>query len=194
MYKGNLILASGSPRRKELLELTRIPFTTLQVPIDETFDPQSTVEENLLRIAEEKARAALQQHPDETREATILSADTAVVYLERPLGKPRDREHAIEMLNLLEGIQHQVMTAFAILGSDGRLVSDIAVTTVEFLPMSAENIEYYIDTMQPFDKAGAYGIQDPIMSCFVKKIEGCYYNVVGLPLSRVYATLQQFSA
>lgn len=189
MSKLNIVLASQSPRRRELLELMQIPFTAIAADIDETFNPDLPVTRNIMDIAEKKARAVIKKLTKSTADTVILGADTTVVFGNKPLGKPSGREEAYAMLAELQGTSHKVMTGFALL--QGTLChTDYATTLVEFSPMTGKEINHYIDTQQPFDKAGAYGIQDPFMSCFVRRIEGCYYNVVGLPLSHIYSVMR----
>ena len=185
----NIILASQSPRRRELLEMMQLPFTTVPADVDETFDPGLTIPDNIMNIAEQKARAAARKSTANTTSSTaVLGADTTVVFGEMPLGKPSGYDEAYGMLETLQGTTHDVMTGFALLhGTACR--TDYAITRVEFSPMTGEEIKHYINTQEPFDKAGAYGIQDPYISCFIQRIEGCYYNVVGLPLSRVYKVM-----
>lgn len=184
----NIVLASQSPRRRELLELMQIPFTTFPAHIDETFDPGLSIAENIMSIAEQKARAAARKFTKYTNSTVVLGADTTVSLGEMPLGKPSGYDEAYGMLETLQGTTHDVMTGFALLhGTACR--TDYAITRVEFSPMTGEEIKHYINTQEPFDKAGAYGIQDPYISCFIQRIEGCYYNVVGLPLSRVYKVM-----
>ena len=184
-----LILASQSPRRRELLSLTGIPFETASVDIDETFDPALPVEKNVTEISMKKAeavRTSLHLPADET---VVLGSDTTVLLDGKPLGKPLDYEHAFSMLSALQGRTHEVLTGFCIL--HGReAVLDYARTIVEFAPMTPGEINRYIEIMKPFDKAGSYGIQDPILACFIERIDGCYYNVVGLPISKVFAALK----
>ncbi len=185
-----LVLASQSPRRKELLSLAGYPFETVYADIDETFDPRLTIEENVMDISVRKASAALRLIPS-PETTVILTADTTVVLDGTPLGKPLDSGHAFEMLSSLQGRTHEVLTGFtAIL--DEKRITGYAKTVVEFEPIAAEEIWRYIDTMKPFDKAGAYGIQDPLLACFVRGIQGCYYNVVGLPVSKVCTALKSF--
>ena len=190
MPSPSIVLASQSPRRRELLELMQIPFTTLPAHIDETFDPALTISENIMVIAGKKARTAAQKLTKLANNTIVLGADTIVVYGEMPLGKPSGYDEAYVMLETLQGTAHEVMTGFALL--HGTSCQTGCVTTrVEFSPMTEQEIKQYIDTQKPFDKAGAYGIQDPYMSCFIQRIEGCYYNVVGLPLSSIYAVMRQ---
>lgn len=185
-----LVLASQSPRRRELLALAGYPFETISADIDETFDGRLTPEENVVEIAVRKAEAAAAILPEPER-TVILTADTTVVLDGNPLGKPLDATHAFDMLSSLQGRSHEVLTGYAVRLGD-RIVAGYAKTIVIFEPMNAEDIRRYVDTMQPFDKAGAYGIQDPLMACYVSGIDGCYYNVVGLPVSKVCAALKPF--
>ena len=185
-----LLLASQSPRRKELLALAGYPFETMSADIDETFDPAITVEENVMEIAARKAEACIGLITDPAS-TVILTADTTVVLDGVPLGKPGDASHSFEMISSLQGRSHEVLTGFSVQHAERR-VTGYARTVVEFEPIPDEEIRRYIDTMKPFDKAGSYGIQDPILACYVRGIEGCYYNVVGLPVSKVCAALRQF--
>ena len=185
----NIILASQSPRRRELLKLMQIPFKTVPTDIDETFDPDLSIEANTMYIAEKKARAATPAAPTRNENTVILGADTTVVCEKTLLGKPSTYDEACEMLAKLQGNTHEVMTGFALLG-EPLSCKDCVTTRVEFSPMTDREIRHYIETQKPFDKAGAYGIQDPFMSCFVNRIDGCYYNVVGLPLSRIYSVMR----
>lgn len=184
----NIVLASQSPRRRELLGLMQIPFTTVPADIDETFDPALSIADNIMGIAEKKARTAALKTTVSNDTTVILGADTTVVFGEMPLGKPSAHEEAYGMLETLQGSTHRVMTGFALLhGSSCH--AECVTTLVEFSAMTDKEIRHYINTQKPFDKAGGYGIQDPFMSCFIQRIEGCYYNVVGLPLSRVYSAI-----
>jgi septum formation protein len=182
-----LILASQSPRRRELLAMTGIPFETASVEIDETFDPALTVEENVMEISRQKAEAVCRTLPKTN--AVVLGSDTTVLLDGATLGKPGDFDHAFEMLTALQGRSHEVLTGFCIL-HNGKAITDYARTIVEIGPMTPREITRYIEVMKPFDKAGSYGIQDPLLACFVTGIDGCYYNVVGLPVSKMYAALK----
>lgn len=186
----NLVLASQSPRRKELLALAGYPFETVSADIDETFDPRLQPGENVMQTSVRKAEASLElvAAPEST---VILSADTTVVLDGEPLGKPLDAPHALQMLTSLQGRSHEVLTGYTVMHRERR-ITEFARTVVEFEPMPDDEIRRYIDTLQPFDKAGSYGIQDPILACYVRGIAGCYYNVVGLPVSKVFAALKQF--
>ena len=151
MSKLNIVLASQSPRRRELLELMQIPFTAIAADIDETFNPDLPVTRNIMDIAEKKARAVIKKLTKSTADTVILGADTTVVFGNKPLGKPSGREEAYAMLAELQGTSHKVMTGFALL--QGTLChTDYATTLVEFSPMTGKEINHYIDTQQPFDK------------------------------------------
>lgn len=184
-----LILASQSPRRRELLAMTGIPFETASVEIDETFDPALTVEENVMAISKQKAKAVMQTLPEADAGAIVLGSDTTVLLDGAALGKPGDFDHAFEMLSALQGRSHEVLTGFCIV-HNGEAMTGYARTVVEIGAMTPGEITRYIEVMKPFDKAGSYGIQDPLLACFVTGIDGCYYNVVGLPVSKVYAALK----
>jgi len=185
-----LILASQSPRRKELLSLTGIPFTTMPAETDEVFDPHLSVEENVAEIALRKATAAWNRLPEKRERRIVIGADTVVVKDGAVLGKPADYDDAVRMLQALQNSTHRVHTGFALLCASGAICECVS-TTVEFEEMGEEQIRRYLDTVRPFDKAGSYGIQDPIMACHVKRIDGCYYNVVGLPVSRLCIALKR---
>ena len=184
-----LILASQSPRRRELLAMTGIPFETASVEIDETFDPSLTVEENVLAVSRKKAEAVQRTLPEADACAVVLGSDTTVLLDGAALGKPGDFDHAFEMLSALQGRRHEVLTGFCLL-HDGNAVMNYARTAVEIGVMTPAEITRYIEVMKPFDKAGSYGIQDPLLACFITRIDGCYYNVVGLPVSKFYAALK----
>jgi nucleoside triphosphate pyrophosphatase len=177
-----LILASASPRRREILESAGIPFETRPADVDETPLLHETAEEYVQRLAEEKARAVWRTGD------TVIGADTVVAVDKVLLGKPRDGEEAARMLRLLSGRRHRVLTGVCFFDGE-RAETALEETFVEFLPLSDEEIAAYVATGEPFDKAGAYGIQGAA-SKFVARIEGCYFNVVGLPIARVYGFLR----
>ncbi len=172
-----IILASGSPRRRELLE--RLPFAFLvdAAEVDEhcAGDPETLVRTVSLR----KAQAVQQRR----QTGLILSADTVVVR-DGILGKPRDREDAARMLRILSGSWHEVYTGVTLLRGD-RQWAETAVTRVHFMQLAEVEIRRYVDSGEPMDKAGAYGIQGPA-GAFIDRIEGCYHNVMGLPLAVTY--------
>jgi septum formation protein len=181
-----LILASSSPRRKELLSLTLLPFevspSTIEEKMDQTLSPGQLVES----LAEQKAEERLQAHPD----CVILGADTIVSYQNKRLGKPRDEHDAAEMLRMLSGQTHEVYTGVSIMDKEKRKTFSVK-TNVTFYTLDDDTISWYIRTKEPFDKAGSYGIQGS-GSLLVEQIHGDYFNVVGLPVSKVVRTLRDF--
>ncbi|TLU82553.1 MAG: septum formation protein Maf [Chlorobium sp.] len=189
MGKPSMILASQSPRRRDILSLMLIPFETMAVATEEIIDPSHSIEENVTRIALEKAEAVKILLPDKGCDTIIIAADTVVAKGNRILGKPSGFDEAFAMLKSLQNRSHRVYTGFVIL-YDNKSHTECVTTTVEFEPMSDNEIKRYILSEKPYDKAGAYGIQDPLIACHVRRIEGCYYNVVGLPISRVCKSLK----
>ena len=186
-----IILASHSPRRKEILSLMLRPFETLAVETEEKFDRTLSIEENVTTIALRKAEASVAMLPKSERKIVTLAADTVVAKGSRIMEKPAGFDEAFEMLKSLQNRSHRVYTGFVLLSGD-KTHTECVTTTVEFDPMSDNEIKRYILSEKPYDKAGSYGIQDPLMACHIKRIEGCYYNVVGLPLSRVCKALKAF--
>jgi septum formation protein len=184
-----LILASGSPRRAEILRNAGFSFTIQPAHADETLLPSERAEDYVLRLAKAKAQlvAAAANGVENT---FVIGADTTVVCDGRIFGKPADAAEAREMLQALSGTTHEVLTGIAIVrASDGKSVAEVATTHVTFLPLTEEEIDAYVASGEPFDKAGAYGIQG-LGGKFVSRIEGCYFNVMGLPLSRVWQALR----
>jgi septum formation protein len=180
-----LILASASPRRRELLAQLALPFTVIPANIDEQQLVAETPMAYVRRVARAKAQHLAQRFP----EAWVLGADTTVVLDEQILGKPGSVEVARQMLTRLSGRQHIVMTGLALLQQRQQFVClDTVRTLVRFRPLSRAEIEHYISTGEPLDKAGAYAIQGAA-AAFVESLEGCYTNVVGLPLRRTAALL-----
>ena len=182
----DLILASASPRRKELLGLLRIPFTIRVADIDETMDPGKAPFDEVARVSRAKAEAVSRQADD-----IVVAADTIVVCEGRTLGKPRSEAEAAEMLRLLSGRDHQVMTGMTVLRGN-TAVTCTEVTDIHFRPLSDKEIESYIATGEPMDKAGAYGIQGGA-ALFAQKMHGDYYNVMGLPVCRLHEILTQLA-
>jgi septum formation protein len=177
-----LVLASASPRRQELLRTAGIAFTVRPAEVDEQALPGETPEAYVRRLAEAKARA--RWRPGEV----TVGADTVVTLDGLLLGKPGDAADARRMLRMLSGRTHQVLTGVCLFdGSETR--SAVETTAVEFLDLSDQEIEHYVAGGEPLDKAGAYGIQGEA-SKFVKRIDGCYFNVVGLPLARLYSFIR----
>jgi septum formation protein len=191
MYQPRLILASQSPRRKDILSLMQLPFETMAVETEETLDPALSIEGNVTAIALRKAEASAASIPEFDHQTIILGADTVVAKGNHIYGKPAEFDEAFEMLKTLQNRSHRVYTGFVLLSGD-KAHTECVTTTVEFEPMSDKEITRYLLSEKPYDKAGSYGIQDPLMACYVKRIEGCYYNVVGLPLSRVFKALKAF--
>lgn len=181
----NIILASASPRRKELLSLLIDDFTVFTVPTDERTD-ETAPEKIVMDISRKKALAVAQAHPADL----IISADTLVFCGGRPLGKPADAAHAKQMLHELSGKDHEVYTGFCLIHGDS-ILCDYERTSVHFCEMSEREICDYAATDEPYDKAGAYGIQG-YASRFIEKIDGCYFNVVGLPVHKLYSALKSF--
>lgn len=181
-----LILASASPRRREILRRAEIAFETRPVDVDESRRPGEAARDYVLRLAEAKARAAAR--PGET----VLGADTVVVIDGKILGKPTDPEEAKAMLRLLSGRTHDVLTGVCLLEAS-ECLTFVERTLVRFKKLSDQEVQAYVDSGEPLDKAGGYGIQG-LASKFIERIEGCYFNVVGLPIARVYAALQSLAA
>lgn len=182
----NLILASQSPRRRELLGFFRIPFTVRVADIDETMDPAADPFSEVARVSREKALAVPREPED-----VVIAADTIVVCQGRVLGKPRTKAEAVEMLTLLSGRDHQVMTGMTVLrGDDIRVCTE--VTDLHFRPLSAGEIEAYVATGEPMDKAGSYGIQGGA-ALFCTRMAGDYYNVMGLPVCRLGQVLREMA-
>ncbi len=180
-----IILASQSPRRKQLLEWAEIPFEVIVSDTDESFFPEHSFEEAAIHIARNKAVAVM---PKNTGQLPVLAADTIVVCNKRIIGKPKDREDAIAILQELSGNTHQVITAVVILDGE-KEISFADTTSVTFHSLTREQIIFYVDKYQPYDKAGAYAIQEWIGVVGIKSIEGDFYNVMGLPVSRVVRAL-----
>ena len=181
-----LILASQSPRRRELLGLFRLPFTVRVADIDETMDPNCPPAEEVGRVSREKALAV-----ERTPEDVVIAADTIVVLGDRVLGKPADEARAEEMLRALSGRDHQVMTGVTVLRGD-RCLTATEITDIHFRPLSQGEIRRYIATGEPMDKAGAYGIQGGA-ALFAEKMHGDYYNVMGLPVCRLWQMLREIA-
>lgn len=181
-----LILASGSPRRAEILRNAGFSFTVQPAHIDEALLSNERAENYVMRLAQAKAQLMATGANENT---FVIGADTTVVCNGRIFGKPADAADAREMLSALSGTTHEVLTGIAIVRVfDGKSVPEVATTRVTFLPLAPEDIDAYIVSGEPFDKAGAYGIQG-LGGKFVSRIEGCYFNVMGLPLSRVWQIL-----
>lgn len=181
-----IVLASNSPRRKELLKHIVKDFVVDAKEIDETLDLSLSLDQALEQLASRKAKAVLGQHPD----ALIIGSDTVVVLDEKVLGKPKDREDAIQTLKNLSGREHLVKTSFALLYQK-KEICFTSTCTVHFMSLTDKEIEEYVDSGEPFQKAGSYGIQG-LASKFIEKINGDYYTVVGLPVNLIYRHLKEF--
>lgn len=179
----HLILASASPRRKELLGLFHIPFDIRVADIDETMDETKPPYEEVARVSRLKALAIPREEED-----TVIAADTIVVCQGKILGKPKDEADAIRMLKLLSGRDHQVMTGCTVLRG-GKCETFTEVTDIHFRELTEKEIKAYVATGEPMDKAGAYGIQGGA-ALFCEKMVGDYYNVMGLPVCRLWQTLR----
>lgn len=183
-----IILASASPRRKKLLEQINLKFKTLSVDLDERRLPNEKPFRMVKRLAEEKLQLALQK----IQHGIIITADTIVVLDGKIIGKPKDEIDAVKILKKLSGRKHTVYTGFAVFNtSTNKKIISYEKTFVQFRKLTTEEISLYVDSGSPMDKAGAYGIQDDFGAVFIQAINGCYYNVVGLPLSRVYHALNE---
>ena len=181
-----LILASNSPRRRQLLTLTGIPFVVLVADVDESQLANEKPAEYVLRLAETKARAV-----PVAKDQVVLAADTTVVDGTDILGKPRDAAEAVAMLKRLRGYAHQVYTGIALLReSDGLLLTDLCVTNVPMRDYSDEEIQSYVATGDPLDKAGAYAIQHPGFHP-VERMDGCFASVMGLPVCHVILQMRK---
>lgn len=180
-----IILASQSPRRKQLLEWAEIPFEAISSDSDETYPTGLSPEEIAIHIAQNKALAVQDKFKSND---IILAADTIVVLGEALIGKPVHREEAVSMLLALQGELHKVITGVVIRKGE-KEIAFADVTEVEFHPLSEKEIEFYVDKYKPYDKAGSYAIQEWIGVVGIKSINGDFYNVMGLPVSRVVREL-----
>jgi len=185
----HLILASASPRRHHLLRQVGLEFEVRESSIDEPVDDSQSPEHNVLRISLDKARAVVRPEDD----AIVIGADTVVVLDGQILGKPRDTTDAVHMLRRLSGRIHVVYTGFTLLDAPSqKAMQACEETSVRFRRLAEDEIEEYVASGSPMDKAGSYGIQDDAGAVFVERVEGCFYNVVGFPLTRFYTTMMTF--
>jgi septum formation protein len=183
-----IILASQSPRRKQLLEWAEVQFDIIVRETDEIFPESMPIAEVPVFIAKQKA-LAVQREAGSDR--IILAADTVVVLNEKIIGKPRDRKDALQILSALSGNHHKVITGVVIIKND-KEVSFSQSTDVTFHRLTADQLAFYVDKYKPYDKAGAYAIQEWIGVVGIETINGDFYNVMGLPVSRVVKELDQF--
>lgn len=187
LRKYEIILASNSPRRKDLLSRLGIEFKVFTLlGIDESYPEELSPQEIALHIASKKADAYKHLANDNK---LIITADTIVIVDNKVLGKPRDAEDAAQMLRSLSGREHTVVTAIAVSTQD-QILTEAVTTKVTFASLSEEEIDFYITNYLPFDKAGGYGIQEWIGLVAVERIEGSFFNVIGLPVQRLYKMLQ----
>ena len=182
-----MILASKSPRRKELLSLITEDFRIIPAVGEEVIPEGTLPPQAVVMLAQQKAREIRAEHSDEI----IIAADTVVVVDDKILGKPKNEQRAAEMLSMLSGRKHSVLTGVCIIFADGAEKSFYEQTEVEFFPLTDKQIQRYIATGEPMDKAGAYGIQGK-GGLLIKRFEGDYFNVVGLPAARLARELGEF--
>jgi len=180
-----LILASASPRRKELLSMLNIPFVIETSQVEEVMDQNLDSSELVMKLAEEKAIDVYKKFPD----AIIIGADTIVTYNDKKLGKPSSKEDAFAMLRMLSGNTHEVFTGVSIV-HEGECTNFFQCTKITFSELSDQEILDYIESKEPMDKAGSYGIQG-FGGTFVEKIDGDYFSVVGLPINKVKKKLSE---
>lgn len=182
-----LLLGSKSPRRRELLERLGIPCRMVDIDVDETLSEAVAP----ARVAETLARRKSLAYTTAIADNEVLvTADTVVVHEDTVLGKPRSSEEAVAMLQMLSDCTHQVYTGVCLRGSES-MVSFTECTDVSFHHLTLQEITYYVNTYRPFDKAGSYGIQEWIGMVGIDRIEGCFYNVMGLPVARLYKELKR---
>ena len=189
LNKYNIILASKSPRRQELLKGIGIEFAVMTKDVDESYSTNMSVYDVAPFLSVKKAKSfEITELPDNYM---IITADTIVVVGDEILGKPKDKENACEMLLKLSGKKHSVITGVTIRTKD-RTKTFSAVSNVVFEKLDSEEINYYVDNFKPFDKAGSYGIQEWIGYIGVSAVEGSYFNVMGLPTQKLYTVLKTF--
>ncbi len=184
-----IILASQSPRRKQLLEWAEINFDVIIVETEEAYPAGLSFSDIAIHIARNKALAVISNHPTDL---AVLAADTIVVCEGQVIGKPKNREEAISTIQLLSGKTHQVVTGVFIKKGASE-ISFADITEVTFHQLTTDQISYYVDQYQPYDKAGAYAIQEWIGVIGIHSIKGDFYNVMGLPVSRVVKALQELA-
>ncbi len=189
-----IILASGSPRRKQLLEWARVDFDIIVPPIEETIPDNTELQDVPVHIARDKASAvkAMDVYQRYEQQIPVLAADTIVVCFGQILGKPTDRDDAIRILSMLSGKKHEVMTGVFLSNGDKEEYFT-EVTEVWFHNLSQQQIKFYVDEYKPYDKAGAYGIQEWIGVVGIQRIAGDFYNVMGLPVSKVIRMIDNLS-
>lgn len=196
MKTGKIILASKSPRRSQLLQWAEIEFDVVASDTDESYPEELSPAEVAIHIAINKANYVcnnLSYSDTNGKKYPILAADTIVVLNDKIIGKPSGREEAINTLSRLSGRKHKVITGVCILSGEKKIIF-AEQTEVEFIVLSEEQIEHYVDNYKPYDKAGAYAIQEWIGVAGIKSISGDFYNVMGLPVSRVLKELENLAS
>lgn len=187
-----LLLASGSPRRRELIQLLGLPVEIVENKAEECIEPDWTPETAVENLSNIKAQAGFETIKVQKTNGLLIGADTIVVLKNQILGKPRDREHAFEMLTALQGNTHRVLTGITLIDLETQVqVTTHEETKVWMKPLDQDQIWRYIDSGEPMDKAGSYGIQN-LGATLISRIEGDYFNVVGLPLSCLADNLKKF--
>lgn len=187
-FSSPVYLASKSPRRKKLLNQLNIDFKVINIHVDESSKNGELPSALVKRLSKEKMEKAREKIDN----GIIITADTIVVIDNKILGKPKDKKDAEKILKKLSGKTHTVYTGFSVFNTgNNKIITDYEKTRVTFRKLEQDEINYYIESGTPMDKAGAYGIQDDFGAVFIKKIEGDYYNVVGLPLSSLYDSLKK---
>lgn len=187
----HIYLASRSPRRRQILDMIGMKYTPLDIEVDEDNHFADNPEEYVMSLSEKKAREAATM----ITSGILATADTIVYIDGRILNKPLDADDARKMLRMLSGRTHTVYTGFTLMEvPGGRFVRQCEATDVTFRTLEDDEIDEYIKSGAPFDKAGAYGIQDDLSALFVERINGDFYNVVGLPLPKFYLALKKFAA
>jgi septum formation protein len=190
LKKYNIILASASPRRQDLLKHLGIPFKVEVRPVDENnFGSEMSAEEVALTLSRKKANAFKRE--DMANDQLLITADTVVCLENELLGKPANRQEAVDILLKLSGKKHEVITGVCIRTLERETNFSVS-TSVYFKKLRKDEIDYYVDHFKPYDKAGAYGIQEWIGYIGIEKIEGSFYNVMGLPVLRLYEELMNF--
>lgn len=187
LFGTKILLASQSPRRQELLKGLGIDFEIVKIESDESFPEELNREEITEHISENKANAFRELNPNEI----LITADTLVWLNNKVLGKPKDHQDAFDMIAEMSDATHEVFTSVTLKSSE-KIITFSETTEVVFDKFSEEEIHFYIENFKPFDKAGAYGIQDWLGYAKISKINGCYYNVMGLPLRKLYQELLFF--
>ena len=187
LLKGKeLLLASKSPRRKELLEKSLIPFTLITADWEESYDPEMSAHDVPQYLSYHKAEHIKDQlKPNQI----LLTADTVVILENEVVGKPKNREDAIRTIEMLSANTHEVVTGITLMSLE-KTVNASCLSVVDFMPLTKSEIESYVDQFEPFDKAGSYGIQDWIGFVKIQSINGSYHNIMGLPTHMVYEILR----